>query len=183
MKLLPDRRNLNENRLFSLAYYGELLGLALGVLAIINLSRATFEYTVGMLCVLLVRAFLIWAWGRRYPWVDWIYAAWNVPTVVILTVIAVSAAWSLAQRGQIIDGSINLLGWVAMATAIVSRSTGLFWCVFGSKTIEFRETSQMPAIILICALIFAAVYIAAEPRRMDFPFVMGMGFYGLGISI
>jgi hypothetical protein len=182
MKFFPESTNFKESRSFALAYFGELLGLAFGVLTLIR-TEMEFKYLGPMICLLIARAFLIWAWGRRYPWVDWIYAAWNVPTVIILAVIAASAAWSLARRGSIGDGSISLFGGAVMVAAITSRSTGLFWCVFGSKTIEFRETSRIPAIVLICALIASAVYIASDRLRMDLPFVMGMGFYGLGISI
>lgn len=190
MEILPDPRNLKEHKLFARAFYGEAIGLVIGIGAIVRMSMMETGFLVPMAALFLFHGFLVWAWGRRYPFIDAVYALWNLPTLLLMIASLCGIAWSVARysggisiRGiQFGDGSINLLGLVALIVATASRSMGTIWC-FRRKAVEFKEHSYIPALGLASVLIVGSGY-AIFARKVELLFMAGlMGFYGLGISI
>lgn len=184
---------MQESTLFARAYYGELVGLALGILAIIRMGMTTVEFVGVMLSIFVVHAFLIWAWSRRYPFMNWLYALWSIPTFLMLLALFIGIALALAggpnagasSRGlQFGDGSMSIFGLAAILVALVSRGAGLLWCLTARRDIEFRESSRIPAILMALVLFFSTAYLFTNtPLLEKLVLAGGMGFYGLGISI
>lgn len=197
MKILPESTNLKLQRLFTLAFYGELAGICFGIYALVLGEAIAFQLTVLSAGVLAIHAFIVWSWGQRYALMDWAYALWSVPTILLFGSVLCGAARQVLLHGlrtspaglYIGDGAIAFWGLAAMLIALAARCMGVFWCIFGTKNQNLRKPSLKPIFIVgsiflaatVCS-IFLVHQSRAPFRELAFGlYLIGARFYGFAI--
>lgn len=175
MKLFPEAAHLKQSRTFAWVFYGEVAVLAS------SLFGLTFawppELKVGFFVIASIvfslHTFLIWAWGRRYPLIDWIYVAWNIATLAILLQIMIGAQLTMrppssASIGLYIGRPSTFIAVSVLVLAVVIRSVGVFWSAFIPKADMRREESRWPALylsfVLVGMLIALGTFIVRAPQ-------------------
>lgn len=146
---------------------GEWFLLVAGVFVALS-YRSHSMLLAGQMCVaVLARAFLIWAWGRRYASSDMFYLAWTLPMMArdVLLALGCIGFWSkhgiTAHEGKLMTGDSSIATWGAgllMATLIV-RSMSLAWIAWHRGEAPGYEGVTWPAFVL--ATITACAFFSA----------------------
>jgi len=191
MKLLAESSNLEKFPVFARAYYGELIGIILSIISTGYVFTKDHKLGLVMTGVLLAHALIIWAWGRRYRGIDWLYATWAFPTVMMFSLMMFACSMNFLRRGGlgIGDGSITAFGFSAMLLALVSRGTGIYWCFISNWRDEVREPSMWPAIAILTIIVAVLMYASPELISLSFKdlaftiLAVGGNFYGIGVYL
>lgn len=153
MRIFPEGAALKQDRLFAAVYWGECLLLAAGIWVASKYSTQSI-FLVGSMCLAVVaRAFLIWAWGHRFPETSLFYMAWTIPGLLRDALLGVQCSTYWVSKGFSIhgdkistgDSSIAVWGAVLLVAALLIRSLGLGWVAFHRSD---RIGPSWPAFIL-----------------------------------
>lgn len=184
MKYLPEAANLKQSRTFAWIFYGEVAVLASGICGLTLGWPPSLTSTFFMIAstVFLLHAVLIWAWGRRYPLIDWMYVAWNITTITIFSYILIASQLTIKPASATSDGMYighpsTFIAVVILLIAIGTRSAGILWSTFATKAELWREESRWPAFCFLIAFIVALISwsifsMQAPPSPLDFSFLI-----------
>ena len=175
MKYLPEADNLKQSRTFAWIFYGEAAVLTSSAIGLTFGGPTSFKSAFFVIAgsVFMLHAFLIWAWGRRYPLIDWMYVAWNIATIAIFSQMLIGEELTIkppsaTSSGLYIGRPSTFIAISILLVAIGTRSAGTIWSIFASKAGLRREESRWPALcllfIFIAALTGCVIYCMRDPH-------------------
>lgn len=198
MKFVPETANFKQSRIFAWVFWGEVTVLISGAFGLTfgrppGLRSAFFVMAAS---VLFLHAFLIWAWGRRYALIDWVYVAWNISTIAIFIQILMGAELtvkppSATSVGMYIGRPSTFIAFILLLIAIITRSAGVIWSAMMAKGEFRREDSRVPAYFFLSVFVVGVIGFAAAIARSPIPsldlsilfFFLGGGMDGVRIFL
>jgi hypothetical protein len=156
MKLIPEPELLRNDWVFAGVYFAEVILLLAGACTAFSHLSGSAILSGSLVLAVMARAFLVWAWGRRFPSVDGFYLAWSAPALLRDTLLSLQCLHFWATRGFSMhagristgDSSIAFWGVMMLAATVSIRFLGIGWISFHSKPPPEASNATWPTFVL-----------------------------------